>query len=108
MIVVKLELWPGGDESRAEDLGSAIITNESNLSDISSYSVRLLKGKRYSARSGVWRSGEVKGFPRTDTRVGPWELLFLALESALGKRVDLIRRIVTQKAEGAPVIRRPK
>lgn len=94
MIVVKLELWPGGDESRAQDLGKAIIGNESNLADISDYSVYLLTGAKYSRNPGtIWRTGEVKGFPRTSYQVGPWELLFLALESALGSRVALVKRL---------------
>lgn len=98
MIVIRVELWPGGDASRAEDLGTAHIANESSLADTSTYSVRLLKGKRYSSRpGGVWRTGEVRGYPRTSTQIGPWELLYMGLKSALGSRIN---RVETLCAEG--------
>jgi hypothetical protein len=95
VIVVKLELWPLGDESRRQDLGTAHIANEGGDDNgASTYSVRLLKGAKYSTNPGsVWKLGKVVGFPRASTQVGPWELLFLALESALGSRVGLVRRL---------------
>jgi hypothetical protein len=95
MIVVKIELWPGGDSSRAIDLGKAHIANESDLAPSSTYSVRLLKGARYSSRPGdVYKTGEVRGFPRNSVQVGPWELLYLAIESAIGDfRIQRARRL---------------
>lgn len=95
MIHIKLELWPNGDKSRAQDLGSATVANESNLSDISSYSIRLLKGKYYSPNNPgtLWRSGELSGWPRTSKEIGPWELLFLLLQSALGNRISLAKKL---------------
>lgn len=95
MIYLKLELWPGGDKSRAQDLGSAVIANESDLSPISSYSISLLKGKRYSPNNAgqVWKTGELHGWPRGSQSIGPWELLYLLLENALGNRASLARRL---------------
>lgn len=86
MIVIKAELWPGGDEASAVDLGRMVITNDlqgSLSSDLRGghYDVRIEKGKLYSSRGGIWKSGKVIGFPRTSKRVGPWELLFLALKA---------------------------
>lgn len=100
MIVVEVSLWPGGDRSRAEDLGKAVIANESDLALLSSYSVRLLKGKRYSPRNAgsLWRQGHVKAFPRADERWGPWELLYLALEAALGSRLASLESYLGVKA----------
>lgn len=101
MIVVKLELWPGGDESRKEDLGTALIANVSNLADLSSYSVVLKKGARYSNNSGeTWRTGTVESFPRNDSRWGPWELLALALEVVVGKRIWSLRQFLAGHATG--------
>lgn len=95
MIVIKVELWPGGDESRAEDLGKAIITNVSGLADISAYEARLLKGAKYSRRPGeVYKVGRVDAFPRADRRWGPWELLALALEATVGSRVVSLKRFL--------------
>lgn len=106
MIVVRVELWPGGDPSRAEDLGTAHIANESSLADISNYSVRLLKGSRYSRKPGdVWRTGEVRGYPRTSTLVGPWELLYMALKSALGNRVERVERLCAEGERRASRVR---
>ena len=50
MIVVRMELWPSGDQSRAQDLGVAIIANEGESATDSNppYSVRLLKSPKYS------------------------------------------------------------
>jgi len=93
MIVVKVELWPSGDESRKQDLGTAQIFNLSNLAEVSAYGVRLLKGAAYSKRPGqAYKEGRVEAFPRTDKRWGPWELLALALESAVGYRVESLKR----------------
>lgn len=101
MIVVKLELWPGGDKDRAIDLGSAAISNESDLAEISTYSVRIFKGAAYSKYPGdVWRRGEVKKFPRRDQRWGPWELLALALESTLGDRLRSLGKFLNSTNAG--------
>ena len=95
MIVVKLELWPGGDQNRAIDLGSAHITNVSGLADLSTYKVELLKGERYSRRPGdLYKRGVVAAYPRKDKRFGPWELLALALEATVGERIERLKRFL--------------
>jgi hypothetical protein len=96
VIVIKMELWPGGDSSHAQDLGTAIIANESSLADNSAYSVRLLKGAMYSSSPcTLYKKGEVKAFPRRDKRWGPWELLALALEATIGDRVVSLKRYLS-------------
>lgn len=105
MIVVNVELWPGGDSSRREVLGVAVIANESSLAEISSYSVRLLKGERYSTRPGeVWKEGTVAEFPRTDRRWGPWELLALALKAVIGKRVEELEKYLAHRRQPIQMI----
>lgn len=95
MIVVKVELWPGGDPKRARDLGTATIANVSALGEHSDYEVRLLKGAEYSNRPGtLYKAGKVISFPRTDKRWGPWELLALALEATVGDRIASLKRYI--------------
>lgn len=84
MIVIKVELWPLGDETRKKDLGTAHISNDGTGSDgTGNYKVRLLKGALYSKKPGtLWKSGSVKGFDRK--RDTPWRLVMLGIASALG------------------------
>lgn len=104
MIVIKMELWPGGDEGHAIDLGRCVIGNdvvrslESGLT-LGDYDVRIEKGEMYSRRPGdVWKKGHVTGFKRSSRQVGPWELLFHALKNTLGRRVD--RALVEDRPKG--------
>jgi len=93
VIVIKVELWPSGDESRKRDLGTAHIFNMSDLANVSRYGVRLLKGAHYSSRPGtLYKEGTVEAFPRADKRWGPWELIALALESTIGDRINSLKR----------------
>lgn len=90
MIVIKVELWKGGDPTRVEDLGSARITNTGDTSSntagaIGDYRVELLTGARYSRTPGrIWKFGTVTGFPRQG--LGPWDLLYRALRDLVGYR----------------------
>ena len=84
MVVVKLEIWPGGDELKMREIGRAHIANISNLADVSDYSVILFGGIYGRLMSGIWRRGTVKGFDRK--RRGAWDLLLLALEATVGGR----------------------
>lgn len=82
MLVIKVELWPHGDESRKKNLGIAHIANDGtgNLSR-GNYWVKLFKwdtGKR------VWKEGEFKDFPRI--KLGPWDILYRALSVTVGDR----------------------
>ena len=86
MIVVRLELWPQGDASKAQDLGTATIALAGGTAERGDYEVRLLKGRRYAKRAGVWRKGRVRGFPRRSRRHGPWDLLYRALAATVRDR----------------------
>lgn len=100
MIVVRMELWPGGDQSRAQDLGVAVIANEgeSAMDSHPAYSVRLLKAAKFSKRPGeVWRAGKVPAYPRAGKRWGPWELLALALEATIKDRLISLRAYLDRR-----------
>lgn len=92
MIVIRVELWHGGNPNNRTDLGTATISNISGLADHSDYRVELLKGEAYSSKPGaLYKSGVVCGYPRKDQRWGPWELLALALEATVGERIEGLR-----------------
>jgi hypothetical protein len=87
MIVVRMELWPGGDKARAEDLGIMQITNdETGTADEGNYMYLILKSPKYAQRPGIWRQGRIEGFPRRSRAAGPWDLLRGILNDALGPR----------------------
>ena len=82
MIVVKVELWPHGDQTRMREIGRAHISNVGGNEDFGRYEVELLKSAEYSVRNAgkVYRRGSVVNFRR---KLGPWPLLMYALQSAL-------------------------
>lgn len=94
MIVVRIELWPHGSEERKRELGTAYISNDLTGDALTgNYNVRLMKSPEYAARPGVWRRGRVEGFARK--RLGPWDLLYLALAETVGQRNrSVLRRAV--------------
>jgi hypothetical protein len=49
MLVITIDLVPGGDESSRRTIGSMRIANISNLADLSDYTV-----KRHDRRQCVW------------------------------------------------------
>lgn len=79
MVVIKVELWPGGDATRAKKLGEAHIWNKSNLAPISNYGFSI-----FDKAGRQFRRGDVKGFPRN--RLLAWDLLFRVLRAAFGGR----------------------
>ena len=92
MIVVKLEMWPGGDESKAVEFGRAYITNQLVTSVQSGgqqgdYQVKLYGGVygRRDLLKRLWKKASVDGFDRV--RMGAWDLLYLALKAALRGRL---------------------
>ena len=82
MVVVTVDLWPGGQQERAQPLGRAEIANDgTGAQGVGHYRVRLFqKGK---ARR-VWRTTRVTDFPRK--RLGAWDLLCRALMQLVGDR----------------------
>ncbi len=74
MIVVTVELWPGGSNVGRKTLGRCIIANDGTGEDYRGNYTFTLSGKR----GGTLRDGEVKAFPRR--RKDVWSLLMLCLK----------------------------
>lgn len=78
VLVVKIELWPGGDERRVKELGRLHIINrgDSPTPKRGNYTVNLM---RRGTLQTVQRSGEVLNYARLAYPV--WKLLRKALEA---------------------------
>jgi hypothetical protein len=59
MLVIRVELWPGGDKARAREIANATVSNVSHLAGISDYDVRA--AERASEVTGL--SDVQAGFP---------------------------------------------
>lgn len=86
MIVVKTEMWPGGDESRARPIATAVIYNDATgNSAMGNYRIVVGRKGKYHPRSllegkNVLRSARITGFNRKTRKA--WELVYLCLASA--------------------------
>lgn len=82
MLVVTIEIWPLGNEENKRHLGTAKIWNTgTGTMTRGNYKATLSQIKRPNC---VWRSGNVKDFPRK--RLGAWDLMFRALRNIIGER----------------------
>jgi hypothetical protein len=80
VIVVKLEMWPFGDETKAYPLGRTYIWNTgSGGTKIGNYAAAVCK-KGSVDRSKPLRTGFVDEYPRLSYNV--WRLIIRALKSA--------------------------
>lgn len=85
MIVIDLQMWPRGDETKKYSLGAVVIVNVGGTLDMGEYEVRILKSASHGAKkAGVWKAGKVSGFPRL--RLGATDLLLRALVACIGYR----------------------
>jgi hypothetical protein len=84
MLVCRIEMWPGGDQSKAYDMGSVLIANAGGTETEGEYSVQLTGKPEHFKRRGFWRQGVVKAFPRK--RLGAYDLLLRALGAVIGER----------------------
>lgn len=99
MLIIRIEMWPKGDHTRARSLGIATIANVGGTAEAGDYEARLFKSPEYSSSAEkrplelmltrptakeTWRKGTVEGFKRL--RHGPWDLLFRALGSLISDR----------------------
>jgi len=71
MLVVTVELWPGGDPIHAKEIASVQIANMSNLADTSDYIVEA-QGEAWGEIPASTTRFIVVGHPR---RLGVFELL---------------------------------
>lgn len=84
MIVVKCEMWPGGDERKAYPLCKAEIANDGDTSEETdgrkgSYKARFMQAEQFNPKK-VWRSSKVP--PISRSRRGVWDILYVALRNA--------------------------
>lgn len=80
MIVVYVELWPGGDQDRAQPIGSLAIANESNLSLLSNYSFEIDEAPAPALGvEPLKKQGQVLGHNR---RQSVWKLIRRAIDAA--------------------------
>ncbi|MEM6836298.1 MAG: hypothetical protein AAF609_05535 [Cyanobacteria bacterium P01_C01_bin.120] len=78
---MKLEVWPGGDQSRAYTVGEARIINDlTGTPQHGNYDVQLMHSGKYVQRQGVWRQGRVVRHLR---KLSPYHLVQRALKEAL-------------------------
>ena len=89
MLVVKVEMWPKGHESKAHEICRAFIANDGKTSretegEYGSYNARFMQSVRFNPKK-VWRTGRVEKIHRS--KRGVWDILFACLRSAgLGHR----------------------
>jgi hypothetical protein len=82
MLVVRVELWPHGDESRTKEIGRLLIYNVGGDNDHGDYRVALAHRGRTDTRkimASPARSGEVNQHGRLRAHV--WTLVAKALDS---------------------------
>lgn len=86
MIVIRVEMWPHGNQERKYHLGSAIITNTGALGNgpRGNYEVQL-SGKKGAKIEGG-KIGKVENWARRQRNI--WELIAVAIRSVLGERID--------------------
>lgn len=81
MIVVKVEMWPHGDESKAYELGSAVIVNQGGRAGDThgNYTAGFHRGKG-TATERTTKFADVEHFPRK--RLNVWHLIARCLKEA--------------------------
>ena len=85
MIVVRIELWPGGDKARKRDLGTMVIENDRTGTEaIGNYMYKIKKGQVFSDHPSMLYQGTVREVPRHHRADAPWELLRGILNQAFG------------------------
>lgn len=87
MIVVRLEMWPKGDESRKREIGRAFVYNDGGSLRRGNYEVRVCRKNRFDhvpgdvpTDDGFARTGRVENYPRLSYNV--WRLILRALRAA--------------------------
>jgi len=86
MLVITAEIWPGGERARKRLIGEMRIANESDLADVSSYSVTTFQIADPGSGAAAWQSSIViHGHRRGD---GAWALVRSILDKALPNPPD--------------------
>lgn len=87
MLVVKLEMWPNGDEAQAREIGRTYIYNDGGSTEIGDYGVRVCHEGQFSFEpwtvhlsKAFARSARVLSYPRLSLDV--WRLVLRSLAAA--------------------------
>ena len=97
MLVITAEIWPGGDETRKHLVGEMRIADESDLADVSSYSVSTFQVADPGGAAAGWQSELlIHGHKRSD---GAWALVRAILDKTLPKAADSERLIGEGKSD---------
>ena len=99
MLVVKLEIWPAGSETQAEELGRIYIGNDGSgdymvasytafLTKLNGDKVRHRRRISLPVKSQIWRTVRIAEHVRAE---GPWRLVQLVLDAALTRRTAATR-----------------
>jgi hypothetical protein len=73
MLRVTVEIWPGGDKTRARAIAIANVANVSDLADVSDYSVSITEGHNPITNTPPWsQHGYVF---QHDRRTSVWSLV---------------------------------
>ena len=89
MLVVKIEIWPLGDERGAKEICRGYIANDGKMSAqtgsvYGSYDAKFMQSSQFDPGK-VWRKGRAERIHRSLR--GPWDILYSCLRSAgLDKR----------------------
>ncbi|WP_103728132.1 hypothetical protein [Novosphingobium sp. HII-3] len=82
MLVVKVEVWPGGHAAGAFEIGRMEVVNESGLSAISDYSARIIQ--RETERMEIASFDICTQVHSHARRDGPWALIRKVLDKLPG------------------------
>jgi hypothetical protein len=88
VIVVTIEMWPGGDKSRKHELGRTYVFNDAaGTASRGNYEVRVCRKGSFDADpreivegTGFTRKGRVDNWPRKSYNI--WRLVLRCLQSA--------------------------
>lgn len=91
MVYVRVELWPGGDRTKARLLQEATIANVGGTGEFGNYAVKVSHSTTYKgngfadpirpALAEVWKSGGIAGHAR---KLSPFHLVCKAVGAAIG------------------------
>jgi hypothetical protein len=104
MLYIRVEIWPGGDRSKAVVKGEAVIANDGTGTEVvGNYNAFFSKlsgfaNPRYPKAAEVWKKGRVVDFPRRT--LGPFHLLAVALASAVADVVGVYPSGADHEEEG--------
>ncbi|MCL8267287.1 hypothetical protein M9Y82_11625 [Leptospira weilii] len=89
MIVIKVEIWPNGDETKAREHSRAYIANDEKTTietkgTFGSYNAKFMQSEYFDPKK-IWKKSRVERIHRQLR--GVWDILYVALQNAgLDKR----------------------